>query len=389
MTSLKSFNRRVVALFAVAALVLATVTPGLVPTFASAAQVTERSVELSSSSKGATDVNYTVKFTAVTDAAATVLTFCKNTPLIGAACTSPTNFDASGASATGYTISQTAEEANNIIVVTGAIDVSEAAEVTIPLEHISNPTDAGTMFVRIVTYDTTGHAEASTPTALGAAGYVQDQGSAAISITDTVGVSGAVLESMTFCVSGSEITVANCESGLTPPTLKLGETTGDVTALTASKVSEGDIYSQISTNAVNGAVVNLQSNAKSCGGLLRAGSDEGVCDIAAAGAAGIEAGQAKFGLKVTSLTTPVGITSNGTFQGANSNAYYGSEVFKLNAAIDNNTGVTSPYGDLLLDTAGAPANNKNVKITFGASVANNTPAGLYSADLSLIATGKF
>jgi hypothetical protein len=30
-----------------------------------------------------------------------------------------------------------------------------------------------------------------------------------------------------------------------------------------------------------------------------------------------------------------------------------------------------------------------MKITFGASIANDTPAGKYSADLSLIATGKF
>jgi hypothetical protein len=28
-------------------------------------------------------------------------------------------------------------------------------------------------------------------------------------------------------------------------------------------------------------------------------------------------------------------------------------------------------------------------LTFGASVSNDTPAGLYATDLSLIATGKF
>jgi hypothetical protein len=57
--------------------------------------------------------------------------------------------------------------------------------------------------------------------------------------------------------------------------------------------------------------------------------------------------------------------------------------------VDGTTGVTSTYGDSLLDTANLPVNNKNVQITFGASVSNLTPAGLYSADLSLIATGKF
>lgn len=53
------------------------------------------------------------------------------------------------------------------------------------------------------------------------------------------------------------------------------------------------------------------------------------------------------------------------------------------------SGVTSTYGDQFLTTSGAPALNKNMTLTFGASAANNTPAGSYSADLSLIATGKF
>jgi hypothetical protein len=53
------------------------------------------------------------------------------------------------------------------------------------------------------------------------------------------------------------------------------------------------------------------------------------------------------------------------------------------------TGVTSTYGDPILDTAGAPVNNMGMPLTFGASAANDTAAGLYSADLSLIATGKF
>ncbi|MGH7218550.1 MAG: hypothetical protein ACREGE_03870, partial [Candidatus Microsaccharimonas sp.] len=70
-------------------------------------------------------------------------------------------------------------------------------------------------------------------------------------------------------------------------------------------------------------------------------------------------------------------------------AYYSDSIFKLNFVSGNASGVTGPYGDPVLDTAGAPANNKNAQITFGASIANDTPAGLYSADFSLIATGKF
>jgi len=384
MTSLKSINRRVGSLFAVAALVLATITPGLIPAFASAAQVTERSVELSSSSKAAEDVNYTVEFTTVgSTALATVLQFCENSPLIGAACTAPSGFDASAATATGYTISQTDQLLDNTIVAEAAAN----GTVVIPLENIDNPTNAGPLYVRIVTYSTTADAADYVAATLG--NNVVDQGSAAVSITDTVAVSGAVLESMTFCVSGALVTVDGCASGVTAPTLKLGKTSGSVVALDASEVSEGSIYSQISTNAVSGAVVNLKSSATDCGGLLRSGAPT-ACDIAPAGTGGIAPGAAKFGVKVAAATNPnSGTNSNGTFQGASDNAYYNDSVFKLNFVALNASGVTGPFGDTFLDTDGAPASNKNVQITFGASVANNTPAGLYSTDLSLIATGKF
>lgn len=387
MTSLKSINRRVGSLFGVAAFVLATVTPGLLPAFASAAQITERSVELSNSSKTTTAVTYTIDFTPAEAAGAVVLNFCSNSPLIGSACTAPTGFDATGASATGYTKTLTSDATTNTlknaIVLTGSIS---AAATTIDLTGVTNPSAAGPLYVRIVTYDTQAHAEAYLPATLGA--DAQDSGSAAVSITDTVAVSAAVLESMTFCVSGAAITTGSCGGSLTAPTVKLGEGSGNTLALSSGAVSEGSIYSQISTNAQDGAVVNLKSSATGCGGLIRAG-DTGACDIAPALAGGITQGQAKFGVKVAPATDPSTTASpSGTFRAYGDTPYYSDSVFKLNF-VDGTTGITSTYGDNFLDTDGAPVSDKNVQITFGASVSNNTPAGLYSADFSLIATGKF
>lgn len=387
MTSLKSINRRVGSLFAVAALVLATVTPGLVPAFASAAQITSRSVELSSSSAKAQNVSYKVTFTPVSAAGAVVFNFCSNTPLVGAACDLPTGFTAATAAATGFTVAQTTEGVANAIVATGSI---LAESTTITLTGITNPDAAAPLYLRIVTYDTETNALAYTATALGSG--VKDQGSAAASITDTVGVSAAVLESMTFCVAANEITGGSCTranaSALEAPVLKLGEVvTGTVRALNSSAVSTGDLYSQISTNAANGAVVSLKSSV-ACGGLKRVEATG--CDIVPAnGAGGIANGEAKFGVKVATSTDPTAVTS-GVYQAYNTatTPYYSDSVFKLNF-VDGSTGITSTYGDPLLDTNNAPVNNKNVKITFGASAANNTPAGNYATDLSLIATGKF
>lgn len=386
MTSLKSINRRVGSLFAVAALVLATVTPGLVPAFASAAQVTERSVELSSSSKAATGVSYKVKFTPISAAGAVVLQFCSNSPLIEAACTAPTGFSTATATTptAGFTLNATTADATktNTVELTGTIT---AVATTVELSGVTNPSAAGPLYVRIVTYNNESNALTYEAEDL-KTGDV-DQGSAAASITDTVGVSGAVKETMTFCVSGAAITTANCAT-VTAPTLKLGEGTGASQALDSTAISEGSIYSQISTNAASGAVVSLKSTATSCGGLIRSGAPT-ACDITPALAAGITAGQAKFGVKATAASDLAGGVSTGTFRVAGDTPYYSDSIFKLNYVAGNATGITSPYGDPFLDTDDAPADNKGMQITFGASVSNDTPAGLYSTDLSLIATGKF
>ncbi len=393
MTSLKTIrvNRRVGSLFAVAALVLATVTPGLVPAFASAAQLTERSVQLSSTSKDATNVSYEAKFTTESVAGAVVFDFCKNSPLIGSACTAPVDFTAAAATATStggaVTASQTAAAVANTIKVVGTFP---AGATDITLAGITNPSEVGPLYVRMLTFADSATANAYVSATPGAS---IDDGSAAVSITDTVGVSAAVLETMTFCVSGGVIGV-DC-SGTTATALELGETSGTVKALSSTVRSETSLYSQISTNAASGAVVNMKSSAANCGGLLLNGlpvapEDEATkCFIKPATGTGeglldTNGNKALFGLTVTPVAG-----GDGTYAAASAGAYYSDSIFKLNFVSGNASGVTGPYGDPILDTAGAPTNNKNAQITFGASIANNTPAGLYSADFSLIATGKF
>lgn len=395
MTSLKkSIDRRVGSLFAVAALVLATVTPGLVPAFASAAQLSERSIELSSSSVDMTGVTYKVSFTAISSFKAVVLDFCNNTPLIGADCTAPAGSFSVAAATTptaNYSVaSGTASDANTIVLEnSGTVPVGP---VSVEIAGVTNPSTAGPLYVRIATYDTATNAGDYVSNEQPDTGAV-DQGSAAASITDTVGVSGAVLETMTFCVAGNVINQAGCtttDNGgvLKAPTVKLGKTTGTVTALTAEEVSEASIYSQISTNAVTGAVVSLRSTAENCGGLLRAGaSDPDECNIAPALNTGIALGEAKFGVKTNTAAGIVG-NSNGAFQPVGG-SFYNNSTFALNYVDGDGSGVTGPFGDPFLNTNGAPASNMGMQITFGASIAPNTPAGLYSTDLSLIATGKF
>jgi hypothetical protein len=390
MTSLKNANRRVGSLFAVAALVLATITPGLVPAFASAAQLTERSVALSSSSKTATGVDYTVKFSSgTTNAGAVVLEFCANSPLIDTACTPPTGFSATSATATGFTPSQLDPTPRaNALVLAGTI--VDGGETTIPLTGVTNPSAAGTLYVRISTFVTEANAQAYVSTTASTQTGAVDQGSAAVSITDSIGVSAAVLESMTFCVSGIQIELNNCTTatpgGLTAPTLKLGEDNSGVIALDQAHLSQGSIYTQLSTNAVGGAAVNIKSG-NDCGGLKRANVT--TCDIAAANTATGNAalGQARIGIAVDTADVAPGALGTYAIAGGGS-PFYNITDFKLNYNSDKSVGVTSPFGDPVLQST-STISNKNAKLTFAASVSAQTPAGLYANDYSLIATGKY
>jgi len=397
MTSLKHANRRVGSLFAVAALVLATVTPGLVPAFASAAQLTERSVALSNSSKEMTGVTYTVTFTPQEDAKAVVFDFCSDSPLLGSDCTAPDGFTVAGAATNGgFTRTTGGSNDANTAIYTGTI--TAPGPVSVNIDHVTNPDDAGTLYVRIATYDGVDESAAATLAkayASTAIGTTVDEGAAAVSITDTIGVSAAVLESMTFCVAGNVINEDNCKASddedapiaLEAPTLKLGEDNGGVVALDSTVISSGNIYTQLSTNAAGGAVVNLKSG-NDCGGLMRATAED--CDIVAANetVGAVTAGQARLGVKVN----PTGDTAGafGTLRIYNpGTAFYNITDFKLNYASNGSSGVTSAFGDPILDTADGPASNKNATISFGASVSPQTPAGLYSNDYSLIATGKY
>lgn len=372
-------NRQVGYLAVIVAVLLATV----LSAFASAAEVTQRSIKLSNASKAATGVTYEVKFTPTAAAGAFVIDFCSDSPLIGLACDAPDGMVVTSAESESAGVTDVTGTGNTIVVAKPLTAVAQ----TVVITGITNPEDAGPLYARIVTYDTAEHAGDYSSTDLGDGAV--DQGSLALYITDTIGVTAGVLESLTFCVASAVITedCANAADNL--PTLALGETVGNTKALSASALSTGVLYAQISTNAQSGAIVNLKSDALGCGGLIRE-FDEEECYIAPALTGGtITAGQAKFGVKTGTAVATAGVTTaTGTVQPATGSTYNNS-TYEFNYVDGDETGVTSVYGDPFLDTDSAPANNQNIDFTFGASITNDTPPGKYSTSLSMIATGKF
>lgn len=360
----------------------------LISSVVSADALSTRSITPSSSSISAEGVEYTVKFTPAAAAGAFVIDFCSNTPLLGQSCTAPTNMDVSAAttSTAGVTLSTAPVVDANTLV---ASKTMTAIEQEITFSVIDNPSTVGATYARIVTFASLADAEGYTSTNPEVVGTVVDNGSVAMYFNNTIGVSGTVLETLEFCVSSADIT-ANCANATQPTDLELGEDVGGVTALQASAVSTGDLFTQINTNAASGAVVRLRSSAE-CGGLKR--SNVQTCDIAAAQQTGIAAGEAKFGLILgtPSIATDLQLEDTvGTLRpyDAGTGPFYGA-TYAFNYDNTDVEGVTSPFGDPFLDTNGAPAVGRNMQVTFGASISNNTPAGTYSTDLSMIAVGKF
>jgi hypothetical protein len=347
-----------------------------------AAQITQTYIEPSSSSAGATQVIYDVNFNPTGVAGAFVIDFCSNSPVVGQPCVAPSGMSVSAVSAVTSGFSVGSVISPNTLVVVGPIGGS--SQVSVQLEGITNPEDIGTIYARIVTYNNQSNASGYDPQDVGPG--VVDSGSVAMAITGTIGVSGVVLESMTFCVSSTSIS-ANC-GDVSTPVLVLGEELGDAVALIPGVISEGDLFVQISTNASSGAIVRLKSSAADCGGLILAGDSE-QCYILPAQNLGINpsSNDAKFGV-MTADATNAAIDSSGTLQPV-AGSGYNSSTYTLNYTAGNLSGVTSLYGDAFLDTNGQPANNKNMQLTFGASANNGTPAGVYSAHISLIAVGKF
>lgn len=399
MKSIRLFDRRVGSVGASVALVLGILVPGLIPMSASAATLSSRSIAMSSSVADAAGAEYNINFTTTTTAdEAFVVDFCTNSPFEKDTCTAPSGFSLSGATVTVPTngigtVTSTATSGNHLEI-TGTSTNSASTATVINVAGVHNPTATGVVYARIYSYPTatTGYTgtDGTTP------GTYTDFGGVAVDYTEGIGVTAAVREKLIFCVSKADPTqLASCDEtnsgvGITDPSLTLGQGSVGSQALDSGHVSTGTNYSQISTNASGGAVVNIK-NSNSCGGLHRTSqTDTTNCEIAPAGitATAIAAGQALFGVQ---LGTPAGTTSNNSGTIAKDSNYSDADTtkFGMGYVAGNASGVSSTYGDPLYTTSGAPANNMTVPMTFGASVSNDTPAGIYTATINLIATGTF
>jgi hypothetical protein len=158
--------------------------------------------------------------------------------------------------------------------------------------------------------------------------------------------------------------------------------------LDGSAVDTAAAYMQTSTNAQAGAAIRMK-NANTCGGL----SDDGgtTCGIppSTAGfiatATGSSTGNAAYGLNVADNTDGIGTMAADSPYSTSTPSTYAMDY-----VVGGATGVTSTYGSEVADSSGTgPVSNVDNTLTFAATAANTTPAGIYTANMLLIATGTF
>jgi hypothetical protein len=354
---------------------------------ATGGQITARSIQMSSATPGATGVSYTLTFTPVTSETSgeLIVDFCGDTPIIGATCafSAATVPNVSGVTASVGTVSTVGTGTPVHTIDLTGLTLTAGTAFSVTFGGISNPTSATSFYARILTYATGGsssYVPASTSGGTTTVGSDVDYGGDALSTANNISISATVMEQLTFCISGTSLLNSTCSSS-TSPNLTLGS--GSPAVLSTSADSTGSVYTQVSTNALNGVVVNLKA-LNSCSGLSSNGGTS--CGIPGIGsfAAAPAAGTAFFGLNV-------GTSTNNTTGGQGTitpNSNYGSTSGDYGMGSVTGNDVNSTYGAPIESSTGPCAFTNNT-LTFAAQAANTTPAGIYTANESLIATGTF
>ncbi|MEO6761132.1 MAG: hypothetical protein ABI220_02000 [Candidatus Saccharimonadales bacterium] len=401
------------ALTVIAAIVgLSGLLPAVFSATAAAAQMTTRGIKMSDSTPGATNVKYTLFFTPATNAAEIVIDFCSNDPIDGDVCDFAVDGTPNVSSATGTGVAVVGAVAPvHTLKITG-LTLQAGVPFSTEISGITNPTatssDTNTFYARIYTYATSGAAAYTVSPSSGtkptSVGSPIDVGGAALSVAENIQITAKVMETLTFCTSGTDISGANyggaggdtsCAQA-TAPLITIGHGT-PTQVLSADQVDNTPAYMQLSTNASTGAIVRMK-NGNTCDGLSNDGG--ATCKIPSMNSsstpAAIVPGTAAFGLFVApSVTTASVTTSTGTItpdpvynNGTNTTVQANTSAATTAFYGMDDSNVLSTYGSTIASCAG-PISQVNSQLNFAATSALTTPAGIYTTNEILIATGTF
>lgn len=313
------------------------------PGVASAAQITDRSVELGSSAPSAS-TTYDFTFTLPTTGTIIKSVEIKACQEAAGGCTAATGFSGTSATlggqptgmgdGTGWTETSTAT-ALRIANATNATTPSGAA--TVSFASVQNPSTTGTFYLQITTFTSSDWTTGAT-----------DTGTIAASTATTVNVTASVNETLTFSIAGSPVTLGT---------------------LTTSAAGTDTSTFTVGTNASTGYSVTY------AGSTLTSGSD--TIDALAANS-GSSAGTEQFGINLVANngTPTVGSDVSGSGTGAAETNYDTANSYRFVS------------GEAIASASAATAENV-FTVSYIANIATNTPAGAYSTDINYVATANF
>lgn len=253
------------------AILLAFLVSWLLPTFtpsASAAQITSRSLTLSTAVPSATAVIYTYAFTMPSTANVQSIQFQSCTTAVGA-CTAPTtqNINQGSQQGTNTFTSTTAftrdatggggcTPANNVLCVKRTQATNETGAKTLAWNTQTNPATVNTAFyVRITIYSDTGWSSSV------------DTGTVAAAIVQNLTIQANVAEILNFCIGNTTVTDdvtspgADC-TAISGTTVNIGTLDPSIVNISPISTNGGNSTNGVAmlrTNAQNGATVSYRA----------------------------------------------------------------------------------------------------------------------------------
>lgn len=323
-------------------LIISVVTFASFSSFASAAQVTGRTLTLGSSVASAS-TSYAFTFTVPSATAIKSASFTACTAASGT-CTTPAGFSITGSSlasqptglgaASGWTNNTATAGSLRILNASNAAAPSGSQAVT--FSAVTNQSTANaTFFVRMTTYS---DAAWTTPI---------DTGTVAASTAGQITVTASIDESVTFTLAAATVPLG---------TLTTSSTGANTSSMTAA------------TNAASGYSITVN------GTTLTSGANT-IAALATPTASTLNTAQ--FGLNLAANTTPVvGTAASGTGTGTAATGYNTANQFKF------------VNGDTVA-TAAAPTNSNTFTTSYIANINGSAAAGSYSTQLTYIATANY
>lgn len=425
-----ALNRRKLQLLQIWAQVAAILAGLVVPLIlmsnsASAAQLTARSVTISTSKISATSVQYIYGFSPATAAAIQSIGFQACTTPLGA-CTTPGGtvsmnagsqvgtVGGSWTNTTGFTRDAVGAggctAAANMLCIkrTQAAAESTAAK-TVTWDTQTNPTAVASYFVRINLYSDTAWATGT------------DSGVVAYAITNQLTVNARIQEILNFCVGTTAINDATTTPGV--DCTAITGTTVDIGVLDSSAINTSPVntnggsntngIAMIRTNAQNGAVITYFSEQDTSSGTLKvvgascgsivpgSGSTTDQCINSSATKATFTAGTENFGMTIGGVncgsTTSYTCTyATGTTNLAPNSNYVGgaytqgtSGTYGVTAGFAWNSTTTAAT---IASSAGSPVkvlDDEALILRFAATPQITTPTGAYTTTSTYIATATY